>query len=181
MGVRTDRQRSLLPSRDPSAERADRWDIGHGTQSAKLAGQKQKERRAAASVEKGSRRPVMAKGLQEWVQEGQRQATGGLFLFRLGEHGQESVAYMALRGGGADPGDHEPEPLGMQQQPALEIEVQRLLQLPPEEIDRRLRTELEFMPPTSKAASGSGPFETPPTRTKDGLSKSSNPSLPIRR
>ena len=42
--------------------------------------------------------------------------------------------------------------LDAEQQRALEAKVQRLMQLPRDEIDRRLQQELEFMPPVSKAA-----------------------------
>ena len=41
--------------------------------------------------------------------------------------------------------------LDAEQQRALEAEVQRLMQLSRDEIDRRLQQELEFMPPVSKA------------------------------
>ena len=42
--------------------------------------------------------------------------------------------------------------LDAEQQRALEAEVQRLMQLPRDEIDRRLQQELDFMPPVSQAA-----------------------------
>lgn len=51
--------------------------------------------------------------------------------------------------------------LDAQQQRGLEMEVQRLVMLSPDEIDRRLRTELDYMPPTSKAMTSGPPHELP--------------------
>ena len=52
------------------------------------------------------------------------------------EVGDESPSYMAL---------------SAEDQRRLEVEVQRLLSLPQEEVDRRFREELNFMAPTSKS------------------------------
>eukprot|EP00435_Cladocopium_sp_Y103_P058019 s404_g20.t1 len=64
--------------------------------------------------------------------------------------------YMVVHSSLDDPGDTSSTTGGFldgDQQRILEAEVQRLMQLPKDEIDRRLQQELEYMPPVSKAAS----------------------------
>eukprot|EP00435_Cladocopium_sp_Y103_P045024 s7_g12.t2 len=63
----------------------------------------------------------------------------------------DKYGYMVLKHGADSPEGSLDEPLDDVHQKMLEAEVQRLLQLPPEEVDRRLQNELNYMPPTAKA------------------------------
>ena len=69
--------------------------------------------------------------------------------FTLRDEPSTPVGYMAMR----QPEDPGQDPLDDAQQRALEAEVQRLMSLPAEEVNRQLQQELAFMQPTPKAAS----------------------------
>eukprot|EP00435_Cladocopium_sp_Y103_P032430 s1165_g8.t1 len=67
------------------------------------------------------------------------------------DSGEDGLGYMVIKSGSSDGPETLDEPLDAVHQQMLEAEVMRLMQLPPEEVDRRLQEELNYMPPTAKA------------------------------
>ena len=104
-----------------------------------------------------------------------------IVYFSIAEHANEKAeSYMALREEQADSG----EPLDERQQRALEQEVQRLMQLPQEQLNQMMENELAYMTPTSKAAPAQRPRMpefvalTPTATPKTSMPKATMPPVP---